>query len=258
MYFKHEIFNLFYMKYGNKGKTIIILPGWGDNRETFNYLIDKFKDYFTIYTFDYPGFGKTPFPNNNITINDYAQVFNDFLDEFNIEKPIIIGHSFGGRLIILLNRLYQKRFSKIIFIDSAGIKNFSFKKTLKKYLYKFLKKLRFLFINKQKYLNYLLKIFGSRDYLNINPCMQKTFINIVNTNLKPYLKEIKDETLIIWGKLDQETPFSDALKFNKLIKNSYLIPIENSYHFPYLDYPYHFYLILYEYLKEDIEKSIQV
>ena len=178
-------------------------------------------------------------------------VFKDFLNDNNIHNPIIIGHSFGGRLIILLNYLYHIKFKKIILMDSAGIKNFSLKKTLKKYLYKFLKKLKFFFKDKPKYLQKLLSYFGSTDFKNINLSMQKTFINIVNTNLIKYIPSIKDETLIIWGRNDYETPFKDAIKFNKLISNSYLIPIENVGHFPYLEYPTLINNIIYEYLKED-------
>lgn len=251
MHYIHEIFNIYYEKYGTGKQNIVILPGWGDNRKTFNYLIDNLKEYFTIYIFDYPGFGKTQFPNNDLTIFDYAKVINDFLDDNKLNKPIIIGHSFGGRLIILLSSIHKKHFSKIILMDSAGIKNFSFKKTLRKYLYKFLKKLKFLFKEKQQYLQKLLSIFGSTDFKNINPRMQKSFINIVNTNLINYIKDIKDETLIIWGINDQVTPYKDALTFNKLIKKSYLIPISNSGHFPYLDYPIHIYNIIYECLKDE-------
>ena len=253
MFYKHKYFNLYYEKYGNKRKTLIILPGWGNTRKTWNNFINIFSEYFTIYIFDYPGFGNSIFPNNDLIIQNYATVFNDFFNDNTINNPIIIGHSFGGRIIILLESIYRKHFHKIILIDSAGIKNYSLKKTLKKYLYKFLKTLKFLFKDKKKYLQKLLSIFGSTDYKNINSSMQKTFVNIVNTNLVKYISNIHDETLIIWGKEDMETPYKDAIKFNKKIANSYLIPINNSGHFPYLDYPLLINNIIYEYLKEDIE-----
>ena len=253
MYYKHKYFNLYYQKCGNNNKVLIILPGWGNNRSTWDYFINKFSEYYTIYIFDYPGFGNTIFPNINLTIFNYAKVFNDFLLDMNITNPTILGHSFGGRLIILLSSIYKKRFNKIILMDSAGIKNFSLKKTIRKYLYKFLKKLKFLFKNKEKYLQKLLNHFGSSDFKNINTNMQKTFINIVNTNLIKYIPNIKDDTLIIWGYNDTETPYKDAVKFNKSIHNSCLIPINNSSHFPYLDYPILINNIIYEYLKEDIK-----
>lgn len=252
MYYFHPLFNLYYQKYGNGKQTFLILPGWGNTRETWYYFINAFQPFFTIYIFDYPGFGKTIFPDFDLTINDYAKVFNDFLDDQKIINPIILGHSFGGRLIILLSSIYKKSFKKIILMDSAGIKNFSIRKIFRKYLYKFLKLGKIFFKNKQKYLRKLLNYFGSTDYKNINPNMQKTFINIVNTNLIKDIKYIHNETLILWGMNDFETPYKDALKFNKSIKNSYLIPINNSGHFPYLDYPNLINKIIYEYIKEDL------
>ena len=39
MYLKINNLNLYYEKYGTKKQSIIILPGWGNNRITFNYLI---------------------------------------------------------------------------------------------------------------------------------------------------------------------------------------------------------------------------
>ncbi len=58
MFFEYNNISLYYEKYGNSKNVIIILPGWGDTRKTFNYLIDLLKDYYTIYILDYPGFPK--------------------------------------------------------------------------------------------------------------------------------------------------------------------------------------------------------
>ena len=57
MYIKIDNLSIYYEKYGNRKQTILILPGWGDNRKTFNNLIYYLKEYFTIYIIDYPGFG---------------------------------------------------------------------------------------------------------------------------------------------------------------------------------------------------------
>ena len=48
MYLNINNINLYYEKYGTKEQTIVILPGWGDTRKTFDYLINYLKDYFTI------------------------------------------------------------------------------------------------------------------------------------------------------------------------------------------------------------------
>ena len=90
--------NFFYKKYGNKEKVLIILPGWGNTRNTFDFYINNLKDRFTIYIFDYPGFGNSKFPNQALTIYDYAKYVDYFIKEKNINNPYIICHSFGFRL----------------------------------------------------------------------------------------------------------------------------------------------------------------
>ena len=84
----------------------------------------------------------------------------------------------------------------------------------------------------------LLKIFGSKDYQSLPNGMHQTFKNIVNENLKYYIKDIESETLIIWGEKDQATPLKDGIKFNSLIKDSALIIYPNRGHFSYLEEPY--------------------
>lgn len=250
MYYNFNNINIYYEKHGNGEKIIIILPGWGNTRETFNQIISYFEKEYTIYIFDYPGFGKSIFPNSDLSIFDYAYLFKNFLEEFDIKNPIIIGHSFGGRLITLLSGYYNIKFEKIILIDSAGIKNkkklFSI---LKLYTYKLLKKLC-IFFNKGKLLKKLTDFFSSSDYKDLNNNMKKTFINIVNYDLTQYIKDIKDDTLIIWGEYDIDTPLKDGIKFNKLIKNSGLVVIKNANHYSYLYNVYNTILILESFLKQ--------
>lgn len=251
MYFNYEDINLYYEKYGNKEKSIIILPGWGDNRKTFNYMIEFLKDYFTIYIIDYPGFGNTIFPNKDLTIYDYSNLIYEWIKSLNVNDPILIGHSFGGRIITTLLGYYNYSFNNIIYLNSAGIKP---KPSFKTKLYKFLKKLKF-FIPKQfkeKYLNYLFKKFASTDYNSLPKNMLNTFKNIVNEDLKPYLKYINSKVLIIWGNKDYTTPLQDAFIMNKSIKDSELIILNNANHFSYLNYPVLINKIIFEQLKDEI------
>ena len=128
MYFKSNNIKIYYEKYGNTNKTILILPGWGDTRETFNQIINCFKDNYTIYILDYPGFGKSPIPKKTLTIYDYTEIIYNFLNKNKINNPLIIAHSFGGRITTLLTTKYKVKIDKMLLIDIAGIKP---KKTLK-------------------------------------------------------------------------------------------------------------------------------
>ena len=83
--------------------------------------------------------------------------------------------------------------------------------------------------------------------------MHETFKNIINTDLKDYLKYINSRVLLIWGNKDTSTPLKDAITMNKSIKNSELIVIDKVGHFPYLERPQLINAILYEQLKEEIK-----
>jgi len=252
MNFTIDDFNIYYEKYGNSQNNIIILPGWGDTRSTFNTLIETVKTHFTVYIIDYPGFGNSSFPNRDLSIYDYANLIRDFITINNIENPILICHSFGGRLGIILTGLYKMRIKKMILIDSAGIKpKKKLKLKCKQMLYKVLKKIGCVFPKRLKsiYLNKLINIFGSTDFKNLNQNIRTTFIKVINEDLTKYLKEINTSTLLIWGQYDKDTPLNDGKVMNLKIKDSGLVIIPNSGHFPYLEYPYYINKIILEFLK---------
>jgi len=58
---------------------------------------------------------------------------------------------------------------------------------------------------------------------------------ILDEDLSPQIKNIEKETLIIWGENDFITPLSYAKIFKEQIKNSELIVLKNSSHYPFLD-----------------------
>ena len=90
---------------------------------------------------------------------------------------------------------------------------------------------------------------GSYDYKVAKEAMKGTLTKVIEEDLRKSLKKIKVETLIIWGKEDKETPYKHALIMNKLIKNSGLVTMENTGHFPYLENKRYFNIVMKEYLK---------
>lgn len=237
MLYKNKNFSFYYEIYGNSPKAILILPGWGYTRETFQRIIQYLQKDYTIYIVDYPYFGNSPLPNKELTIYDYAETFSNFINELGIINPIIIAHSFGGRITSLLIGKYNLKVDKIILIDVAGIKRRKkLKVFLKEKVYKIIKRL-IKILPKKKQLRIqkqLLQKFASEDYMNLPIIMKKSFQNFIKVNLKKYYKKITSETLIIWGEKDIDTPLKDAKLLNKIIKNSGLIIFKNTTHYSYL------------------------
>lgn len=238
MYYKYKNTKIYYEKYNNKNKVLLILPGWGDTRKTFDNIIYNCNTH-TTYIIDYPSFGKSPTLNKVYTIYDYAELIYNFIKENNLKDIDIIAHSFGGRIASILISKYNIKVNKLILLDVAGIKRINIKTIIKKIIYKILKHFQIFLPKKlkQSYLNKLINIFASTDYKEIDSTMRKTFSNIVKEDLKKYYKNIDIDTLIIWGENDQDTPLKDAYTLKRIIKKSALIIYKKASHFSYLDYP---------------------
>lgn len=259
MYYNKNNINLYYEKHGNKGPILFILPGWGDTRKTFDFFISNLKTKYQIYIFDYPGFGKSIFPDCNLTIYDYALLFKSFLEEKKIKNPIILAHSFGARIAILLTGYYQLKAKKMILIGAAGIKpRKTIKQKLRQTLYKCLKKICYLLpkVYRNRYQKWLFQKFSSTDYRALDPKMMPTFRNVIHENLTKYLKNIKIETLLIWGEYDYDTPLKDGKRMEKEIEDSALITISHATHYCYLEQSILILQIINSFLEEKKETKI--
>lgn len=223
-----------------EGNNILILHGWGCNIEVIKKLIDHLSKSNKVYALDLPGFGKSDEPKKPWCVDDYVDLIIKFIEENKIKKISLIGHSFGGRIIIkLFNRKLNFKIEKVVLMDSAGIKKV--KNIENTFKIKFRKSMKKIIINKYtskmfpSLLDNIKKKVGSTDYRNATPIMRDTLVKTVNEDLEYLIPKINVPTLLIWGELDTETPLEDAYKMEKLINNAGLVIIKNGSHFAFLE-----------------------
>lgn len=232
LYIKTKNGDMFYKKIvspTSKG-NIVFLHGWGMSHETFDSLLEYFKDY-NLYIVDFLGFGLSDEANKKIKLDDYVNHIEELVKKEDLDRLILIGHSFGGRVAI---RIASKRkIEKIVLVNSAGINHHNFKYHLKVLWYKIRKLFVYLFKNKD-YNNFVRRN-GSADYNSLSFNMRGTFKNIVNEDLKKDLKKISCDSLVIGSLFDKEVPLKDTKLMSELIKKSKFITFYRSGHFSYLD-----------------------
>lgn len=237
---------LYYEKSGN-GEAIILLHGWGCDGRIFSDIVNLLEKKYTVYNLDLPGFGRSDEPPFPYTLEHYVKLFSKFIYDNKIIAPILIAHSFGGRIAIRYASLFPV--SRLILIDSAGIKPKKLYVTKIKILLYKIKKKWFKLIKDVSSYQKLVQNSGSSDYKNATPMMKKTMSLIVNEYLENDLKKITTESLIIWGKKDTTTSYEEGLKMHKLLKNSGIVTIDNAGHFPFLEQKNLFNAILKSYLE---------
>lgn len=243
-------------KVSGEGQDLVILHGWGGSTKSFNPVHHHYEQYFRTYSLDWPGFGKSQEPNEPWGVKEYAEMFCELMRKLNIQNPIVMAHSFGGRVVIYSAGKLKYNFHKIILIDSAGIKpKRGINYYLKVYFYKLIKKIVYLPGFKQLLLErfeHYRKKAGSADYRNASEIMKKVFVKVVNQDLTEFLPHINAPTLLIWGENDTATPLGDAKIMEKLVPDAGLVVFKNVGHFSYLEDYNRFICVTNNFLKKDM------
>ena len=226
MKIKVKDININYIQYG-EGKDIVLLHGWGQNIEMMKPLGDPLSNKYKITIIDFPGFGESEEPKTAWTIDDYSEMLGEIIKKLNIKKPILMGHSFGGRVAIRYSA--NNKIEKLVLFGSPCIRKQQ-PLSLKTKVLKKLKTLPGLDGIGEKMKKYI----GSRDYKAASPMMRQILVNTVNEDLSEYAKKIEEPTLLIWGDNDTEEPVEEARELEKIMIDAGLVVLPGS-HYAYLE-----------------------
>ncbi len=236
-----------YLHFG-EGDAVVMLHGWGANAQLFEPAAQVMAQKYSVYAPDFPGFGGTSEPADVWTVDDYTDFAVAFISALGLKKVILLGHSFGGRVIIKMANRKDLPFEidKIILTDAAGIKPEKSDTQLKKEKIsriggKLLKPF-------PGVLEKVQSMTGSADYRAASPHMRKILVNVVNEDLTDLLPGVKPSTLLIWGDLDTATPLSDGQKMEQMMPDAGLAVMHGCTHFAFLENPVLFANILRSFL----------
>lgn len=231
-------------------KPLIILHGWGSSKQVMMPLAKELSDIRDCYVFDLPGFGNSSIPDRPWSVDDYADLIQQFIQDRKFDSVDLLVHSFGGRIALKLcsRHMAKQRITKVLITGGAGMKpNRDWKYYGRKYTAKLLKA-PFLILPsslREKALGWLRqtslwKTLGSSDYSKLEGVMRETFVKTVTEYLEPCLPKIPHEVLLLWGENDEAAPLYQAKRMEKGIEHAALVVIDHAGHYAFLDRPSHF------------------
>lgn len=217
------------------GAPVVLLHGWGAEANSFKPVFDWLSRSYQVYALDLPGFGLSEMPSTAWDASDYAKFLSAFFHKLNIDKAHLIGHSYGGRISIVMAAEEPEKVDKLILVDSAGIIP---PRTVKYYMRVSIAKIGRLIrccgTLGNRLADSIAQRVGSKDYQEAGP-MRATLVKSVNQNLRPLLTKIQASTLLIWGENDTDTPISFGKIMEKEIPDAGLVVLKDAGHFSYLD-----------------------
>lgn len=198
---------------------IIILHGWGLRGQIYDSLSNLLKRKgYKVFAPDLPGFGSEPLESESMILDDYIEFVDNFMKKNSLSKPILIGHSFGGRIAIKYTWKYQNKISKLILTGVPITREISILKRVilltaiagHQLLKLFPAQIRD-FLRKRMYF-----IIGEWDYYKAGK-LKETFKKIISEDLLQYIKEIKLPIIFVWGKEDTTTPVFNLNRIKKYL-----------------------------------------
>jgi pimeloyl-ACP methyl ester carboxylesterase len=241
---------------GGQGPAVLLLHGWGGAIESFAPVLDDLHQSYTVAAFDLPGFGQSSLPPSAWGSAEYAHLTLRVMKHLQLERPHLIGHSFGGQVSIRLAATAPERVGKLLLVCSAGIRTPPALATRLKRLAARLGKALAAHGGQvgERLRAAIYRRVQSQDYANAGP-LRPTLVRVISEDLTPLLPLIHSPTLLVWGAQDRDVPLSAAQVMARLIPGAQLVVLENAGHFAYLDQFDRFRLLVGRFLRQPDKRS---
>ena len=228
-----------------KGSSLVLIHGFLGSSKMWEPQINFFKDHFRVITPDLPGFGKSNKAKSHNNIQSIANLLLDCLDEKKIDKFYLLGHSMGGMIVQEMAKKNGDKISKLVCYSTGArgempgrfetidqsrenLKNKGLEITAKN-----IAKTWFTKGEDAKYFDICIEV-GKQTSLET---ADNSLAAIKNWNGVDSLKDIKNETLIVWGDQDKSYNLEQIQILENNIGNSKLIIFKNCAHNVHLEQP---------------------
>ncbi len=231
-----------------KGFPLILIHGFLGSSKMWKPQINFFKNHFRVITPDLPGFGKSNKVKSHNSIQSIANLLMDCLEEKKIDKFYLLGHSMGGMIVQEMAKEYGNKIVKLICystgprgempgrFESIDQSRENLKKKGLEITAKNIAKTWFVQKENAKYFDICIEAGKQTSTKAVDDAL----IAFKNWNGIDTLKNIKNETLIVWGDQDKSYNLEQIKTLKKSIKKSKLVIFKNCAHNVHLEQPNQF------------------
>ena len=228
-----------------KGFPLVLVHGFLGSSIMWEPQIEILKKNYRVITPDLPGFGKSNKAKLYNNINDMAQTILDCLKEKKIEKFYLLGHSMGGMIVQEMAKKSGDKILKLVCystgprgempgrFETVDQSRENLKKNGLEIMAKNIAKTWFVKGENAKYFDICIEA-GKQTSTE---AVDNALIAFKNWNGVDTLKNIKNETLIIWGNQDKSYNLEQVQTLEKNIVKSKFVIFKNCAHNVHLEQP---------------------
>ncbi|MDF1594711.1 MAG: alpha/beta hydrolase [Acidimicrobiia bacterium] len=222
--------NLFGVRYGSAQPRVLALHGWGRSRTDFEGWLSGYE----AIALDLPGFGASPPPDESMGATGYAELIGSVLGEFET-PPVIVGHSFGGRIAVALAASRPEAVSGLVL---AGVPLIRLSPAGKPpWRYRLVRRAGSMGLVSAARLERARRRFGSADYRAAAGVMRDVLVKVVNESYEIELGAVKCPVRLVWGEQDSAVPTAVAAAALGFLADGTLDVVAGAGHDVHLSHP---------------------
>jgi pimeloyl-ACP methyl ester carboxylesterase len=201
-----------YLKAGKGPPVVLLHGGASDSRDWLRTMVALSHRY-TLYAPDLLGFGRNERNTEGYYLSEFCSFVLGFMDSLGLERPTLVGHSFGGRVCLDTALKHPENVGKLVLVDAAGLGKVSRVGTTLLTGFWLARKL---FLITQPYPKFLAREGDDPNWACVNE-----------------LPNLKMPTLIIWKRHDLYYPVYIARRAVELIPGARLVILPGYGHAPH-------------------------
>ncbi len=188
---------------------------------------------------------------SELDIPELADWTRDFMEHFEITKPVVLGNSMGGHIALDLASRHGERVRALVLTGSSGLMEKDFGTS-------FPKRSNRDYIRRQASLTFYEdlvdeKMIDEIQEVVLNPSKMVKLLSLARETRAYYMEdilpEIRHRTLLVWGRQDEITPPEVGEMFEELMPAADLVWIDKCGHAPMMERPVPFARHMKDFLK---------
>lgn len=232
-----------FCEYG-EGEALLLIHSYGQSLYTWNRIIEPLSEIYHVIAVDLLGAGYSTHPELEYTIDQHSELLFALMDGLSISKAHICGFSAGALIGFRMAEQKPERVGRIVAISPGGL-TMTMPGFIRSLSSSMLGWLCAMLITEKKVGQMLTDCFFDLTQIDehmiqeytlpleskeARKCLLGMVHNLDEEEVILNLREVKSETLILWGHDDKWHPIDMANTFTNAIRDSIFCSIRNCGH----------------------------
>ena len=112
-------YKVHYVQWDGKGPKILLIHSMGVDGHSMDKLAESLKGQYNSLSLTILGHGDSASPSTQLPLNEHAEIMRNCYMQLSFYPSVLIGHSVGGMMGMILTAEHPEEFKGLVLVDIA-------------------------------------------------------------------------------------------------------------------------------------------